>query len=81
MMDRDAVWQHGDNLSPGFRCNKEKKGGGATRLKEYLSRRVSNVIHYDMVHPDMQGVDNMIKQNIANLMPYLFLFFLTSLLF
>ena len=41
----------------GFRCNycnKKKKGGGATRLKEYLAGRGSNVIYCDRVPPDVR---------------------------
>ena len=41
----------------GFRCNycnKEKKGDGAIRLKEYLAGRGSNVIHCDMVPPNVR---------------------------
>jgi hypothetical protein len=57
MTDKDVVWQHGDNLAPGFRCNycnKSKRGGGATRLKEHLAGRGSNVVHCDRVPPDVR---------------------------
>ena len=50
------VWKHGDNLALGFTCNycqKKKKGGGATRLKEHLTECRSNVISCDRVSPDM----------------------------
>ena len=40
--DRDVVWEHGENLYPGWRCNychAQKGGGGATRLKQHLAGR------------------------------------------
>jgi hypothetical protein len=40
MGERYQVWEHGDNLFPGFKCKycvKEFCGGVATRLKEYLA--------------------------------------------
>jgi hypothetical protein len=46
MGDRDVVWEHGENLFPGFKCKycvKEFHGGGATRLKEHLAGKSGNV--------------------------------------
>ncbi|TVU18693.1 hypothetical protein EJB05_34804, partial [Eragrostis curvula] len=46
--DKDSVWEHGENRVPGWickYCNLERKGGGATRLKEHLAGRGSNVVH------------------------------------
>jgi hypothetical protein len=40
MGERDEVWQHGENLFPGFKCMyylKEFRVGEATRLKEHLT--------------------------------------------
>ena len=42
MAGRDVVWEHGENLYPGWRCNycrTQKGGGGATRLKQHLAGR------------------------------------------
>ena len=39
---KDVVWEHGENLYPGWRCNychTQKGGGGATRLKQHLAGR------------------------------------------
>jgi hypothetical protein len=46
MGERDQVWEHGENLFPGFKCKycmKEYHGGGATRLKEHLAGKSGNV--------------------------------------
>jgi hypothetical protein len=46
MGERDVVWEHGENLFSGFKCKycvKEFRGGGATRLKEYLEEKSGNV--------------------------------------
>jgi hypothetical protein len=46
MGERDVVWKHGENLFSGFKCKycvKEFRGGGATRLKEYLEEKSGNV--------------------------------------
>jgi hypothetical protein len=43
---RNQVWEHGENLFPGFKCKycvKEFCGGGATRLKEHLAEKSGNV--------------------------------------
>jgi hypothetical protein len=43
MGERDQVWEHGENLLPGFKCKcciKEFHGGRATRLKEHLAEKV-----------------------------------------
>jgi hypothetical protein len=43
MGERDVVWEHGENLFPGFKCKycaKEFCSGGATRLKEHLAEKV-----------------------------------------
>jgi hypothetical protein len=44
---QDVVWEHGDNLYPGFRCkycNTVKAGGGATRFKQHLTGWGSSVV-------------------------------------
>jgi hypothetical protein len=46
MGERDEVWQHGENLFPGFKCMyclKEFRVGGATRLKEHLVGKCGNI--------------------------------------
>ena len=46
--DKDVVWEHGENLYPGWRCNycnTQKGGGGATRLKQHLAGREAEVVH------------------------------------
>jgi hypothetical protein len=46
MGERDQVWEHGENLFPGFKCKycvKEFRGGGDTRLKEHLAGKSGNV--------------------------------------
>jgi hypothetical protein len=43
MGESDVVWEHGENLFPGFKCKycvKKIRGGGATRLKEHLAKKV-----------------------------------------
>ena len=58
MADRtDDVWEHGVNTHPGFQCKyckSTKKGGGATRLKEHLAGRGSNVVACSSVPPDVR---------------------------
>jgi hypothetical protein len=46
MGERDPVWEHGENLFPGFKCKyclKEFRGCGATRLKEHLAGKSGNI--------------------------------------
>jgi hypothetical protein len=46
MRERDQVWEHGENLFPGFKCKyymKEFRGGGGTRLKEHLAGESKNI--------------------------------------
>jgi hypothetical protein len=46
MRERDDVWQHGENLFPGFKCMyclKEFREDGATRLKEHLAGKGENI--------------------------------------
>ena len=48
---KDVVWEHGENLYPGWRCNycrAQKGGGGATRLKQHLAGRGAEVVHCQM---------------------------------
>ena len=48
MASKDVVWEHGENLYPGWRCkycHTAKSGGGATRLKHHLAGRGSDVVH------------------------------------
>ena len=55
--DRDVVWEHGENLYPGWRCNycrTQKGGGGATRLKQHLAHRGAEVVHCRNVPPDVR---------------------------
>jgi hypothetical protein len=46
MWERDVMWEHGENLFPGFKCKycvKEFCGVEATRLKEHLAEKRENV--------------------------------------
>jgi hypothetical protein len=46
MGERDQVWEHGENLFPGFKCKycvKEFHGDGAKRLKGHLAEKSGNV--------------------------------------
>ena len=57
MASRDVVWEHGENLYPGWRCNycrTQKGGGGATRLKQHLAGRGAEVVHCRNVPPDVR---------------------------
>src|SRR6185312_7631859 len=57
MASRDVVWEHGENLFPGWRCNycrTQKGGGGATRLKQHLAGRGAEVVHCRNVPPDVR---------------------------
>ena len=58
MSDRgDPVWEHGENIYPGFKCKycrSTKKGGGATRLKQHLAGRGSSVVACLNVPPDVR---------------------------
>jgi hypothetical protein len=51
---KDPVWNHGENLYPGFRCNycgTQKGGGGSTRLKQHLAGRETHVVHCNKLPP------------------------------
>ena len=57
MAGRDVVWEHGENLYPGWRCNycrTQKGGGGATRLKQHLAGRGAEVVHCRNVPLDVR---------------------------
>jgi hypothetical protein len=44
--ERDEVWEHEENLFPGFKCKyclKVFRGGRATRLKEHLAGKGGNI--------------------------------------
>jgi hypothetical protein len=46
MGERDQVWEHRENLFPGFNyiyCVKEFCGDEATRLKEHLAGKSGNI--------------------------------------
>jgi hypothetical protein len=54
--ERDVVWEHGENLFPGFKCKycaKEFCSGGATRLKEHLAEKSENVTRCTKCPPDI----------------------------
>jgi hypothetical protein len=56
MGERDVVWEHGENLFPGFKykyCVKEFHGGGVTRLKEHLAEKSGNVARCTKYPPDI----------------------------
>jgi hypothetical protein len=56
MGERDVVWEHGENLFPGFKCKycaKEFCSGGATRLKEHLAEKSENVTRCTKCPPDI----------------------------
>jgi hypothetical protein len=56
MGKRDEVWEHGDNLFPGFKCKyyfKEFRVGGATRLKEHLTEKGGNISRCSKCPPDI----------------------------
>ena len=56
MAGKDVVWEHGENLYPGWRCNyTQKGGGGATRLKQHLAGRGGEVAHCRNVPPDVRN--------------------------
>jgi hypothetical protein len=58
MGERDQVWEHGDNLFPGFKCKycvKEFCGGAATRLKEHLAEKSRNVARCTKCPPDIRN--------------------------
>jgi hypothetical protein len=45
---KDVVWEHGENLAPGWRCNycgMQKSGGGSTRFKKHMAACGSSVLH------------------------------------
>jgi hypothetical protein len=48
MGERDVVWEHEENLFPGFKCKycvKKFRGGGATRLKEHLAWKLHKLVY------------------------------------
>jgi hypothetical protein len=52
------VWEHEENLFFGFKCKycvKEFRGGGATRLKEYLAGKSENVVRCTKCPSDIQN--------------------------
>ena len=56
-MPKDVVWEHGENLAPGWRCNycrTQKGGGGASRLKQHLAARGTEVIHCSKVPKEVR---------------------------
>jgi hypothetical protein len=56
MGESDQVWEHGDNLFPGFKCRycvKKFHGGGATWLKEHLVGKSGNVSQCTKCSPDI----------------------------
>jgi hypothetical protein len=56
--ERDQVWEHGENLFPGFKCMycvKEFHGGGATRLKEHLAVKGENIARCTKCPPDIHN--------------------------
>jgi hypothetical protein len=58
MGERDQVWEHGENLFPGFKfkyCVKEFCGGGAIMLKEHLARKSGNVARCTKCPLDIQN--------------------------
>ena len=55
--DKDVVWEHGEKLTPGWRCNychTQKGGGGATRFKQHLANRGAEVVHCRRVPPNVK---------------------------
>ena len=57
MAGRDVVWEHGENLYPGWRfnyCRTQKGVCGATRLKQHLAGRGAEVVHCRNVPPDVR---------------------------
>jgi hypothetical protein len=58
MGERDEVWEHGENLFPGFKCRyclKEFRGGGATRFKEHLAGKSGNIFLCTKCPPDIRN--------------------------
>jgi hypothetical protein len=56
MGEKDEVWEHRENLFPGFKCKyclKEFQGGGATRLKEHLAGKGGNIFRCNKCPPDI----------------------------
>ncbi|TVU34001.1 hypothetical protein EJB05_15822, partial [Eragrostis curvula] len=53
----DPVWDHGENVHPGFickYCKLHRKGGGATRLKQHLGCRGKGVLHCNEVPQEVR---------------------------
>jgi hypothetical protein len=58
MGERDLVWDHEDNLFPGFKCKyclKEFCEGGATSLKEHLAGKNENISRCTKCPPDIRN--------------------------
>jgi hypothetical protein len=58
MGERDQVWEHGENLLPGFKCKccvKEFHGGRATRLKEHLAEKSENIARCTKCLPNIRN--------------------------
>jgi hypothetical protein len=58
MRERDQVWEHGEILFLGFKCNycvKEFCGGRATRLKEHLAEKSGNVARCTKCPPNIRN--------------------------
>jgi hypothetical protein len=54
MRERDEVWQHGENLFPGFKCMyclREFQGGGAT----HLTGKGGNISRCNKCPPDIRN--------------------------
>ncbi|BAS97541.1 Os06g0328650, partial [Oryza sativa Japonica Group] len=54
---RDPVWEHGENIRPGWRCkycHTKRGGGGATQLKQHLATRGKGVTYCNSVPPDVR---------------------------
>ncbi|WVZ81716.1 hypothetical protein U9M48_029060 [Paspalum notatum var. saurae] len=54
----DPMWEHGHMVKGGFRCKycwEKKSGGGATRFKEHLVHRGSNMKDCPSVPPDVKA--------------------------
>ncbi|TVU07208.1 hypothetical protein EJB05_47252, partial [Eragrostis curvula] len=55
----EYIWSHGDPVGPGFKCNycnKQIKGGGATRFREHLAGIPGNVTECSKVPNDVREV-------------------------
>ncbi|TVU40312.1 hypothetical protein EJB05_13770, partial [Eragrostis curvula] len=55
----EYVWSHGDPVGTGFKCNycnKQIKGGGATRFREHLAGITGNVTECTKVPKDVREI-------------------------